>query len=110
MLAQPLRQRVGAKIFLNNQVGNTVCAQHGKPRLQQLMKSILSNADRRVRPDHIKGDSLGAKLLRCLFGMQSMDVLGLVQGGIARGQVKRARVDVNGPNVCLGGLQAHGDG
>ena len=42
--------------------------------------------------------------------MQGMDVLGLVQGSIARGQVKRARIDVNGPNACLGGLQTHGDG
>jgi peptide deformylase len=90
-------------VLLHHQHGPAVGSEAGEPAQQELVQSVLADANRRVRPDggeaHVVGDAIGVD-----------DPHVVERRGVRRGQRTGSLVHVDGPDGGIGGAAGQGDG
>ncbi len=93
----PALQGVRAEVLRDDEVSRATGSEPGEPELQHAVQHLLSDSDRRIRVDLPETQLCGNVLGRChVYGVESET------RSIRAGQLARALVDINGPDLSIG--------
>jgi len=91
---QPFGEAVGAEVAAHDQPRHAVRSESLQPRVEKFVKLALTNADRRIRPNHIE-EHVGWNLV----GKNCRDVVETVPACVVFRERHGALVHVDGPDA-----------
>ena len=96
MVGEPRGKRIGAKILLNHEVGETPCAESFKPERQQFVECVFADSNRWVAPNEIESDPWVDRI-----GVGNPEVVQTETSSVIGCEFPGARIHVDGEDLRI---------